>query len=57
MEPERARQNKSFLNWHFVSIFSRLEIIGFQNFCFSIVFTLWSAFFANEHTKSIEKHK
>ena len=30
-------------------------IIGFQNFCFSIVFKLWLAFFANQYTKSIQK--
>ena len=57
MKPERAQQNKSFLNQDFVSITFRLEIIGFQNFYFSIVFILWLAFFANQYTKSIEKHK
>ena len=34
-----------------------LAIIGSQNFCFPIVFILWLAYFANQHTKSIEKHK
>ena len=57
MERERAWQNMSFLNEHFVSITFCLGSIGFQNFCFSIVFILWLAFFANQQTKSIEKHK
>ena len=57
MEFERSRQNKSFSNQHFVSITFCLQIIGFQNFYFSIVFILWLALFANQHTKSIEKHK
>ena len=34
-----------------------LAIIGSQNCCFPIVFILWLAYFANQHTKSIEKHK
>ena len=37
MEPERARQNKSFSNYHFASINLGLRIIGFQNFRFPIV--------------------
>ena len=57
MEPERSRQNKSFLNQHFVFITCCFEIIGFQNFCFSIVFLLWLACFANQHTKTVETHK
>ena len=40
-----------------MSIAFYLGIIGFQNFCFSIVFILWLALFANDHTKSIEKHR
>ena len=50
IEHERARQNKSFLNQHYVSIAFRLGIISFQNFCFSIVVILWLAFFASEYT-------
>ena len=40
-----------------MSITYCLGIIDFQNFCFSIVFILWLAFFASQHTKSMEKHK
>ena len=40
-----------------MSITFCLGIIGFQNFCYSIVFILWLEVFANQHTKSIEKHK
>ena len=57
MELERARQNKSFINQHFVSVPVCFGITGFRSFCFSIVFILWLAFFANQHTKSIEKHE
>ena len=34
MEPERAQQNKSFLNKNFVFVTFCLGIVGFQNFCF-----------------------
>ena len=58
MEPERARQNESFFKKiNTVSITFCLGIIGFHNFRFSIAFILWLALFANQHTKSIEKHK
>ena len=34
-----------------------LRITGVQNVCFSIAFIFWLAFFASQHTKSIDKHK
>ena len=40
-----------------MSITFRLRTVGFQEFCFSIVFILCLAYFANQHTKSVEKHK
>ena len=55
MEPERTQQNKGFSNQRFVSIIFCLLIKGFRNFRFSVVFILWLASFANQHTKSIEE--
>ena len=47
IEPERAWQNGSFLNWHYVSVTFCLGIIGFQNLFFncSYILCLWFRWF------------
>ena len=56
MESERSRQNEFFKSkqcvYHFLFRNYRLSTLLFFH-----CFILWLALFANQHTKSIEKHK
>ena len=56
MELKRVRQNKS----NYFNTMCPLLLFGnyrLSELLFSIVFILWLASFANQHTKSTEKHK
>ena len=56
MEPKELGKIIAFrINAICLSFFC-FKIIGFQNFCFSIVFILWLALVANQRTKSIKKN-
>ena len=57
MEFGRSRQNKSFFKSTLCGYHFLFGNYWLSKLFFSIVFMLWLALFANQHTKSIEKHK